>query len=199
MFYNMITLGEITDMRANTNLCQVRVPIFEAAGGAQFKMWATMMLPPGIHGGYEVNDVVFLTFADNSLNRPVVLGQLYRGNLGTSIDSLGVAGDQLDRATAFSCTDLEATGTNVTLPTTATFKVYNGTVASGDTKTFQALWDEVKTLQTNYNNLLDEHNDLKTRYNELSNKLEDLEDQVDELEGEDKGFFEALEDALTGS
>lgn len=199
MFYNMTTLGEIVDIRQDTNLCQVHVPIFDAAGNkTEFRMWATMMLPPGIHSGYEINDVVFITFADNSLNRPVVLGQLYRGSEGTKIGDLGNRSDKLDRATKFSCNDLDACG-KVHLPMEAVFTNFSGTVVSGTSKTFKSLWEDVKTLQTNYDSLLAEHNALKASYTELSEKLEDLEDKVDDLEGEDKGFFEALGDALTGN
>jgi hypothetical protein len=183
MFYNMITLGEIRAMRNDTNLCQVRVPILEPAGHtAEFLMWATMMLPPGIHSGYEIGDVVFLTFADNSLNRPVVLGQLYRGaGLGTKIDDLGTNSDKLDRATDFSCQNLDATGT-VKLPTSTTFTVWNGTVASGTQKTFEALWDDVKQLQEDLSQLREDHDKLKASYNSLSNSHNNLKARVDNLD-----------------
>jgi hypothetical protein len=50
-----------------------------------------MMLPPGIHSGYKVGDIVFLAFTDNEINRPVVLGQLYVDNLTnmTKADNAG--------------------------------------------------------------------------------------------------------------
>jgi FtsZ-binding cell division protein ZapB len=183
MFYNMITLGEIQAMRTDTNLCQVRVPILEPAGHtSKFLMWATMLLPPGIHAGYEVGDVVFLTFADNSLNRPVVLGQLYRGAaLGTQIDNLGTKSDKLDRATSFSCGDLDVNGANVYLPTSTKFITYNGTVASGDSKTFKALWEDVKNLQLALQELRKDHNKLQKEHDDLKKDHDSLKTTVNRL------------------
>lgn len=113
----MITLAEILEMQTaskDANLCLVRVPLLEPAGNkTKVTMWATMILPPGIHGGYEVGDVVFISFADNSLSRPVVLGQLYRGPLhastGSMIDNIGKASDTFDQASEFSCRKFKAT------------------------------------------------------------------------------------------
>ena len=176
----MITLAEILELRVDTNLCKVRVPILEPVGNTkQVTMWATMMLPPGIHAGYEVGDVVFVSFVDNSLNRPLVLGQLYRGNQGTAIDNIGKSSDKLDRASDFSCGNLDATG-NVSLPASTTFQVLSGTKVT-DTKTFQMLWQEVlalqialATLQTNYNQLNSNYQALATELSTLTAKVNSL-------------------------
>jgi hypothetical protein len=148
----MITLAEILEMNVSTNLCKVRIPLLETAGSRKkVTMWATMMLPPGIQGGYQVNDVVFISFVDNSLNRPVVLGQLYRGAaLGTSIDNMGTVGDTLDVATAFNCKDLSADGT-VKLPASAQFTKSTGAASSGSVHTFDELWQVVQSLQARIN------------------------------------------------
>ncbi len=142
----MVTLAEILDMKIGTNLCKVRVPLFEPAGNkAKVEMWATMMLPPGIQAGYEVGDVVFVTFSDNDLGRPVVLGQLYRGPESSSnrIDNLGKAGDQLDRASKFSCLDLTAEG-KVVLPASTSF---TGTNPATGYNSIQDIIDAIEALK----------------------------------------------------
>jgi hypothetical protein len=176
----MITLAEILELRVDTNLCKVRVPILEPVGNTkQVTMWATMMLPPGIHAGYEVGDVVFVSFVDNSLNRPLVLGQLYRGNQGTAIDNIGKGSDKLDRASDFSCGNLDATG-NVSLPASTTFKVLSGTKVT-DTKTFQMLWQEVLALQTALATLQTNYNQLNSNYRAVATELSTLKAKVNSL------------------
>jgi hypothetical protein len=106
----MITLGEIKSIDQSSNLCVVKLPTLEGVGNkTKVELSATMMLPPGINAGYEEGDVVFVSFVDNSLGRPTVLGQLYRGpGRGTKIDGIGRAGDDsLGRAKTISCVDLD--------------------------------------------------------------------------------------------
>jgi hypothetical protein len=72
----MITLAQITAISLNTNLCTVKVPLLSGIG-TNVVLEATMLLPPGIHSGYKVDDIVFLSFTENDLGRPIVLGQLF--------------------------------------------------------------------------------------------------------------------------
>ncbi len=87
----MITLGVIISIDNNNNFCKVRLPTLEGAGNKKtVELSATQMLPPGIGAGYEEGDVVFVSFVDNTLGRPVILGQLYKGpGKGTKIDNIG--------------------------------------------------------------------------------------------------------------
>ena len=65
----MITLGVIEALDNKNNFCTVRLPTFEGAGNkVPVSVSATQMLPPGIGAGYEVGDVVFVSFVDNILN-----------------------------------------------------------------------------------------------------------------------------------
>ena len=190
----MITLAEIQEINVNTNLCKIRVPILESAGNKkEVTMWATMILPPGIHAGYDVSDVVFVSFADNSLNRPVVLGQLYRGNQGTTVGNMGSSSNTIDKATSFSCVDLDATG-NVILPETTLFKGDNS-------KTFKQLYADIKQLRLDCDGLDDRCadlerlnllyrcadlekrcTDLESQFSILASKLNSLEDTVKRLQ-----------------
>ena len=95
----MITLAQIIGLDYDSNLCKVRVPLLEQAGSSAVILEATMLLPPGIHSGYKVNDIVFLSFTDNDLGRPIVLGQLYLGNTENIMAA--------DQAGSISCEFLE--------------------------------------------------------------------------------------------
>jgi hypothetical protein len=109
----MITLGTITDIDNDSNFCKVRLPTLEGVGNiTSTTLTATQMLPPGISAGYEVGDVVFVAFVDNSLGRPVVLGQLYKGpNKGTKIDGIGNDNDNsLGEAATMNCGELTVSG-----------------------------------------------------------------------------------------
>lgn len=110
----MITLGEIKSINSNTNLCVVKLPTLEGVGNKnKTELHATMMLPPGIDAGYEEGDVVFVSFVDNTLGRPMVLGQLYRGpGKGTKIDKIGNLNDNsLGCAKTVTCNDLTVRNT----------------------------------------------------------------------------------------
>ena len=109
----MITLGTIISIDNASNFCQVRLPTLEGVGNiTTTTLTATQMLPPGISAGYEVGDVVFVAFVDNSLGRPVVLGQLYKGpNKGTKIDGIGRDNDNsLGEAATMACGNLTVSG-----------------------------------------------------------------------------------------
>lgn len=58
----------------------VRIPIFEYAGSdAEYIEEATLCYTPGNIEGYKVGDVVFVSFENNQLEHPVILGKLYLG------------------------------------------------------------------------------------------------------------------------
>lgn len=196
----MITLSEILDIKIGSNLCKVRIPIFEPAGNkVKVELWATMILPPGIHGGYEKGDVVFVSFTDNSLSRPVVLGQLYRGtsSSGNRIDGLGNASDKIDKASDFTCVNLVAEG-NVTLPS-STKLTYAGETAYY--ATLQAMADTVFNLTKQVDELLIQNNNLQASLNNALDKISSLESQVADLQPEEdnRGFWEKVGDAITGN
>lgn len=146
----MVTLGEIISINAETNLCLVKLPTLEGAGNKnKIELHATMMLPPGIDAGYEVGDVVFVSFVDNTLGRPMVLGQLYRGpGKGTKIDKIGNLNDNsLGCAKTMTCNELVARD-KATLPQTTTF-----TSAPADYNTPAELISKIKDLEGEVNRL----------------------------------------------
>ena len=139
----MITLGTIISIDNASNFCQVRLPTLEGVGNiTTTTLTATQMLPPGISAGYEVGDVVFVAFVDNSLGRPVVLGQLYKGpNKGTKIDGIGRDNDNsLGEAATMACGELTVSGKAI-LPLDTTI------VGSRENYTLNDLISDIKDLK----------------------------------------------------
>ena len=139
----MITLGTIISIDNTSNFCKVRLPTLEGAGNVTTTiMSATQMLPPGISAGYEVGDVVFVSFVDNSLGRPVVLGQLYKGpGKGTKVGDLGSDFDtSLGEAASMACKELNVSA-HATLPLATTI------VGSRENYTLNDLISDIKDLK----------------------------------------------------
>jgi hypothetical protein len=136
----MITLAQILSINPESNLCLVEIPIFGKTGGKPTRLNATMMLPPGIRAGYEAGDIVFLSFTDNSLGRPIVLGQLYQGPYRTtSIDNMtDTSTNKAPCATEFNCETLHAK-TKAILPKDTSF---------GNQVSLQDLLDRIESLET---------------------------------------------------
>ena len=86
----MLTKGIIQQIDASSNKCIVRMPIFEIAGNEYTnEAEATLSIPPGMFGGFKVNDVVIVGFEDNLAGKPIILGKLYLGALEESETNRG--------------------------------------------------------------------------------------------------------------
>ena len=176
----MITLANIEELRPGTNLCRIRIPLFEGAGNIdQVDIWATMMLPPGIHDGYKEGDIVFISFSDNSLNKPVVLGQLYRGSVN---EYLGAEKDKFDRAGTFSCDNLHVYD-EVKIPLSTAFVAPDKQIQdAGDYGTISKLIDKIRSLEASYATLSETVDTLKSEIANLQERCTALENE------ENKGF-----------
>lgn len=87
----MITKGIITSIDYNTNMCTVRLPLFEQAGNVDPVVnEATFSILPGIYNGYKVDDVVYVDFEDDQLNNPIIIGKLFINSQNESANSLGM-------------------------------------------------------------------------------------------------------------
>jgi hypothetical protein len=75
----MISKGIIIAIDFQTTLCHVRIPIFEREQNQEVIMSAAIVVPPGMSVSYQVGDVVFVSFCDNSYSLPIILGKLYTG------------------------------------------------------------------------------------------------------------------------
>ena len=76
----MVTKAIIQSINRNTNKCAVRMPLFESASSSgPVVVEALINIPPGVYNNLAKDDVVFVAFEENALEKPIVLGKLYRG------------------------------------------------------------------------------------------------------------------------
>lgn len=76
----MITKAIIQSINATGTRCVVRMPLFEtSASSATVEAEALVNIPSGIFNGLEVGDRVFVAFEENAIEKPIILGKLFRG------------------------------------------------------------------------------------------------------------------------
>ena len=79
----MITKGLIRSINRAGNRCVVRLPLFETASSTTpVEIEALISITPGMYNNLFVNDVVFVAFEENALEKPIVVGKLYTGSAG---------------------------------------------------------------------------------------------------------------------
>ena len=84
------------------NKFKIYVPIFRRAGepennpsGASI-MYATLCYNPGAENGYRVGDVVYISFENNQMGEPIILGKLFLNNTQESENTTYLIGDELN-------------------------------------------------------------------------------------------------------
>jgi hypothetical protein len=89
----MLTKAIIQSVDYSKNICRVRIPLFENAARNinMIEADAQFSIVPGVYNSYKTGDVVFISFEENKMESPVILGKLfvsasaekesYRGNL----------------------------------------------------------------------------------------------------------------------
>jgi hypothetical protein len=76
----MITKGIIRTINKAGNRCIVRMPLFEtASSSAPVEAEALISITPGFYNNLFVGDIVFVSFEENALEKPIILGKLYKG------------------------------------------------------------------------------------------------------------------------
>lgn len=76
----MITKAIVKSVNGSRNRCIVRMPLFETAdSSAPVEAEALVNIPPGIFNNLFEGDVVFVGFEENALEKPIILGKLFRG------------------------------------------------------------------------------------------------------------------------
>ena len=76
----MITKGIIMSINRNKNKCSVRMPLFESASSVgPVIIEALISHPPGVYNNLFKDDIVFVSFEENALEKPIVIGKMYRG------------------------------------------------------------------------------------------------------------------------
>lgn len=76
----MITKAIVRSINKAGNRCIVRMPLFETASNlSPVEAEALVSITPGFFNNIFVGDVVFVGFEENALEKPIILGKLYRG------------------------------------------------------------------------------------------------------------------------
>ena len=90
----MIQKAIIEEIVANGYQARVRIPRYNKASSSptatdkQDLAIATICTYPGIHPSYQIGDIVFVGFENDKVNQPVILGLLYRENMGRSTSDM---------------------------------------------------------------------------------------------------------------
>jgi hypothetical protein len=106
----LITKAVVMSINGAGNRCKVRMPLFEsAASSAPAIAEALVNIPPGIYSNLKVGDVVFVSFEENAIEKPIILGKLFTGsNTEKDVDGgMGILDTLLVRTAATQpCTTL---------------------------------------------------------------------------------------------
>ena len=113
----MLTKAIIQSIDYTKNICRVRIPLFENASRntVMIEADAQFSIVPGVYNSYKTGDIVFISFEENKMELPVILGKLFvsasaeasshRGNLsGNSLDITDTA--QLPYSTVFDYSNI---------------------------------------------------------------------------------------------
>lgn len=134
----MITKAIVRSISKAGNRCVVRMPLFETASDmSPVEAEALVNITPGLFNNLFPGDVVFVAFEENALEKPIILGKLFKSTAFEK-DTKGGAGilDSLTVRTA------------ATVPSTTFFK-YPDSVASEYTRftTPRSIADYIKWLE----------------------------------------------------
>lgn len=76
----MVTKAIIRSINGAGNRCIVRMPLFEtASSSAPVEAEALVSITPGLFNNLVVGDVVFIAFEENALEKPIIIGKLFKG------------------------------------------------------------------------------------------------------------------------
>lgn len=73
----MLVKGIIKSKIENSNKFKVRLPLFEVAGSVkEYILDATLVTIPGLYSSYLPGDVVYVSFENDDISKPVIIGIL---------------------------------------------------------------------------------------------------------------------------
>ena len=147
----MVTKGQIKSINRAGNRCVVRLPLFETASSTSpVEIEALVSITPGLFNNLFVNDVVFVAFEENALEKPIIIGKLYTGSTNES-NTRGGAG-------IFDAINARTSGS---IPAATTTFVFNGDTAGeySDLKTPKKMADYIKWLEKLFKKLFNQIDD----------------------------------------
>lgn len=76
----MVTKAIIKSINRAGNRCIVRMPLFESASeSSHVEAEALISITPGLFNNLFVGDIVYVAFEENALEKPIIIGKLYKG------------------------------------------------------------------------------------------------------------------------
>lgn len=168
----MVTKAIVMSITKNGTRCVVRMPLFEnASNTSPVTAEALVSITPGLFNNLFVNDVVFVAFEENALEKPIIIGKLYRG---TSYEN-GTKGGAgiLDALTVRTSASIPAE--------TTTFEFAKNKDEYKDLKTPKKMADYIKWLEKLFKSLITQLNDqLKCLKNWVQFQLQPENVEVDD-------------------
>ena len=133
----MITKAIIKSINKTGTRCRVRMPLFETAGNKMpAEATALVNITPGMFNNLVVGDVVFVGFEENAIEKPIILGKLFRG-----------AKHERDIRGGGAVVDTLKVNSSVVLPASTSFGFSDTTSAYEELDTMKKLADYVKDLE----------------------------------------------------
>jgi hypothetical protein len=146
----LITKGIIMSINGAGNRCVVRLPLFETASSTvPVEIEALVNITPGMFNNLFVDDVVFVSFEENALEKPIIIGKLYKG---TSFEDATAGG--------MGILDTLRVNTAATVPCSTLFKYPpTNSEAYKDLNTPKKIADYIKWLERLSKKLLNQLED----------------------------------------
>lgn len=87
----MITEGIIKTIDYNSGNCTVRIPLYETVQGlGDVILPGRLSILPGIYNGYQIGDLVWIAFEQDSARTPIVIGKILQSPKKESVNKGGV-------------------------------------------------------------------------------------------------------------
>ena len=146
----MVTKAIVRSINRAGNRCIVRMPLFETASSAAVvEAEALVNITPGMFNNLFVGDVVFVAFEENALEKPIILGKLFKGTADENKTSGGAG-----------ILDTLKVNSAATIPSSTLFEFPVETKnAYKDLKTPKKMADYVKWLEKLFKKLLNQLED----------------------------------------
>lgn len=75
----MVTKAVIKSINSAGNRCIVQIPLFETASSTSpVEAEALVCITPGMFNNLAVNDIVYIAFEENAIEKPVIIGKLFK-------------------------------------------------------------------------------------------------------------------------
>lgn len=208
----MIQKAIIEEIVANGYQARVRIPRYNKASSSptatdkQDLAIATICTYPGIHPSYQIGDIVFVGFENDRVNQPVILGLLYRENMGSStsdmVDVL-LPTDQL--GTINNTYELSGNLSDININTNLDMKQYS-ILFSGDSneqditkvaRIHNSMFPSMLKVQADYIQFQSITDSNKGTYLQQVRQLTDLEDSTDTTSAATRGYVDGYINNIT--